>query len=245
MIFDGLNSPADPPDAEHRRRRVSSRGEGRSGSRRRRRSSFESASRLSADSAARGDGSARAWLWVLALLVVAALGSAFFLQQQKGGPIGLPGEAPGRRLAIFVDPILAPLETGTSGYDPVALASLAQALQDERAAVGLDDKEIFSTAGTVAGILQEAADDRGRHLKQLVDLGSPVIGLSEGGAGADPAMTETARRHHELAVDVSWQRNSGVYRNRIDELMARLSRLENGRFTGAPRANLKSAANPQ
>lgn len=215
MIFDDVNRPGSSPG---------------SGRKRRRRSRFETASRIPPDDRHRGDRSTAAWLGVLGLLVVAAFGFGLFLQQQKSGATPLWGEAPGKRLAVFVDPILAPLETGTSGYDPAELEKVTVALHDERNTVGLDDKEIYSTAITLAGILQEAADDRVRHLQRLVELGSPVIGMSGGDVPARADMTEIARRHHELAVDVSWQRNSGTYRNRADELMARLTRLEKGRF---------------
>ena len=44
-------------------------------------------------------------------------------------------------------------------------------------------------------------------------------------------LPETERRRLELAVAVSWQRNSGTYRNRVEELWYRLLRLEQGRFS--------------
>jgi hypothetical protein len=53
---------------------------------------------------------------------------------------------------------------------------------------------------------------------------------------ADPAartdLGEAERKHLELAVGVSWQRNSVTYRNRVEELWYRLLRLEQGRFRG-------------
>lgn len=229
MIFDDINRPVAPAESGQRRRRRSS-GRVRDGAPRRRRSTFEAASKLSGLPRDRGDRSTVAWLWMLGVLVAAVAGFAFFLQQHKAGLTILPGEAPGVRLLPFIDPVLAPLETGTGGYDSDALDLVSKKLGAERAAANREDQEIFSVASTIASILQEAVNDRGRHLQRLVDLGSPVIGMSEGGAPKNPATTENERRHLELAVDVSWQRNSGAYRNRVDELMARLQRLERGRF---------------
>lgn len=236
MIFDDVNRSGESPRSGRQRRRS---GDGTTS--RRRRSRFETASRIASDDRHRGDRSTAAWLGVLGLLVVAAFGFGLFLQQQKSGGSTLWGEAPGKRLVVFVDPILAPLETGTSGYDPAELEKVIEALQGERNTVGLDDKEIYSTAITLADILREAADDRTRHLQRLVELGSPVIGMSGGEAPARTDLSEVARRHHELAVDVSWQRNSGTYRNRAEELLARLTRLEKGRFRSPASA---SAASP-
>jgi len=221
MIFDDVSRPAAPGASGQQRRRSSSERRRNGTTSRRRRTG----SRISRDGSRHGDRNSAAWLWVLGLLILASFGFGLFLQQQKSGSTSLWGEAPSKRLVPFVDPILAPLEMGTSGYNPVELEKVSEALQSERNTVGLDDKEIYSTAGTLADILREAAADRARHLQRLAELGSPVIGMSEGGP-----LTETARRHHELAVDVSWQRNSGTYRNRADELLARLSRMEKGRF---------------
>ena len=232
MIFDGLDKQSVAPESvPHRRRRRSHRGDRGEGTRRRR-SVFKAASQLSDPARDRGDRSTAAWLWMLGLLVVAVGGFAFFLQQQKAGRTPLPGEAPSTQLLPFIDPVLAPLETGSGGYDPAALANVDAGLQTARGTVNHDDQEVFSVAATTASILREAAEDRARHLQRLVDLGSPVIGISEGGPPKNPAMTEAQRRHLELAVDVSWQRNSGAYRNRVEELWYRLLRLEQGRFQG-------------
>lgn len=225
-------------DAKHRsgsdaplRRRKSGRGR-QSGApvRRRRRSSFQSASTLSAAVPDRSDRSTAAWLWVLGLLLLAAAGFAAFLQYHKGGAATLPGQAPSEQLLVFIDPILAPLETGVGGYDAESLGVVAGQIAAARSAVSLDDGEIYSIAGALLGLLQQAAEDRARHLQRLVDLGSPVLGLSDGGVPARADLSESSRRHHELAIAVSWQRNSGTYRNRVDELLVRLLRMESGRF---------------
>ena len=103
------------------------------------------------------------------------------------------------------------------------------AFREERAKLSRDDQEIHGTAATIAQILEEARADRERHTQRLANLGSPVIGVSP-----DPAtrndISETERKHLELAVGVSWQRNSVTYRNRVEELWYRLLRLEQGRF---------------
>jgi hypothetical protein len=77
--------------------------------------------------------------------------------------------------------------------------------------------------------LQEALEDRARHIERLVKLGSPVEGVAAG-QEARPDLPEAERRHLELAVGISWQRNSVTYRNRVEELWYRLLRLEQGRF---------------
>jgi len=233
MIFDDMNRAPAPGDPSLRVRRRSSRRAADespdAAARRRRRSNFSSASRLPSKEPSRGDRSTKAWLAALALLLVAALGFAAYLQKEKGSKVLLPGSAPSSQLFIFVDPILAPLETGKSGYNAKDLAAVSDGLSAARATVSLDDREIYSVAGTLAGILQEAAIDRDRHLQRLVDLGSSVHGVSDGASSVAP-FDDKARRHHELAVAVSWQRNSGAYRNRVEELWYRLLRLEQGRF---------------
>ena len=232
VIFDDINRPAAPAGAPHRRRRRSRRREADAIEHPRRRSTFEAASNLLAPVRDRGDRSTAAWLWMLALLVVAVGGFAFFLQQQKSGRTALPGEAPSTELLPFIDPILAPLETGTAGYVPEDLVRVDADLQSKRDGVNRDDQEVFSVAVTIASILQEALQDRDRHLQRLIELGSPVIGVSEDAAPKTPAITEVQRQHLELAVGVSWQRNSGTYRDRVEELWYRLLRLEQGRFAG-------------
>lgn len=231
MIFDDINA-SPPSDREPRRRRRRSHRHHRDGedSHRRRRSSFESASKFTGEVRERGDRSAAAWLSMLAVLVLAVGGFAFYLHQQKTARTPLPGEAPSTLLLPFIDPILAPLETGTPGYDSDALNRVVAELQTARGAANRDDSEVYGVAGTIASILQEALQDRSRHLQRLVDLGSPVIGLREGGTPKNPEITETQKQHLELAVAVSWQRNSVTYRNRVEELWYRLLRLEQGRF---------------
>lgn len=245
MIFDDAIPPQPDPAPEfsrRRRRRRSSSGSGgdnSSGHRRRRSgsSSFREASRLDPPTHEPRDNNHTAWLWVLGLLVVAVLGFAWFLHQERSAPYQLPGEAPSARLMPFIDPILAPLETGTTGYSAENLAELQSAFRAEREKLNRDDQEIFTTAATIAQILQEALEDRSRHLERLVKLGSPVQGVAPD-PQARTDLSETEHRHLELAVGISWQRNSGTYRNRVEELWYRLLRLEQGRFrTGsAPQA---------
>ena len=238
MIFDDLDQPSrEPSGAEpsrRRRRRRSSSSSEEDGSRRRRRSSSRSSSREEFRAAepfrpAPRDRNTAAWLWVLALLVAAVLGFAWYLQQERSAPYQLSGEAPSGRLLPFIDPILAPLETGTTGYSPESLAELQSAFRAEREKVNLDDEEIYATAATIAQILEEALADRDRHMERLVKLGSPVQGIPPD-PQARTDLPETERRHLELAVGISWQRNSGTYRNRVEELWYRLLRLEQGRF---------------
>jgi len=235
MIFDDINRASAPGDPAPRMRRRSSRraveDSPDAASRRRRRSNFSSASRLPSKEPSRGGGSTKAWLAALALLVVAALGFAAYLQKEKGAKVLLPGSAPSSQLLAFVDPVLAPLETGRGGFDAKDLNALSDGLSAARATVSLDDREIYSVAGTLAGILQEAAIDRDRHLQRLVGLGSSVRGMNDDTSSV-ATLDDKARRHHELAVAVSWQRNSGTYRNRVEELWYRLLRLEQGRFRG-------------
>jgi hypothetical protein len=236
MIFDdAAPPPPNPgPGSTRRRRRRSSSSSGEEGSsgRRRRRtggSNFREASRLDRPVHVHRDRNNIAWLWVLGLLVVAVLGFAWYLQQERSAPYQLSGEAPSSRLLPFIDPILAPLETGATGYSPESLAELQSAFRAEREKVNLDDEEIYAIAATIAQILEEALADRDRHMERLVKLGSPVQGVPP-----DPQIrtdiTETERKHLELAVGISWQRNSVQYRNRIEELWARLLRIEYGRF---------------
>ncbi len=239
MIFDDLNQPSresSPAEAprRRRRRRSSSSSDDDSSRRRRRSGSSRSSSREEFRAAeplrpAPRDRNTTAWLWVLGLLVVAVLGFAWYLQQERSAPYQLSGEAPSSRLLPFIDPILAPLETGATGYSPESLAELQSAFRAEREKVNLDDEEIYATAATIAQILEEALADRDRHMERLVKLGSPVQGIPPD-PQARTDLPETERRHLELAVGISWQRNSGTYRNRVEELWYRLLRLEQGRF---------------
>jgi hypothetical protein len=131
----------------------------------------------------------------------------------------------------FIDPILAPLEIGLDGYSSETLSSVKASLRTERAKANLDDQDVYAAAATMVQILGEADADRRRHIDRLLKLGSPVLGIP-----ADPAartdIGEAERKHLELAVGVSWQRNSVTYRNRVEELWYRLLRLEQGRFRG-------------
>jgi hypothetical protein len=256
MIFDDLNqqpsreSSGAEPSHRRRRRRSSSPSDDEGSRRRRRSSSSRGSSRGEFPAAepfrpATPDRNTTAWLWVLALLVLAVLGFAWYLQQERSAPYQLSGEAPSSRLLPFIDPILAPLETGATGYSPESLAELQSAFRVEREKVNLDDEEIYATGATIAQILQEALEDRDRHMERLVKLGSPVQGLAPD-QGARTDLPESERRHLELAVGISWQRNSGTYRNRVEELWYRLLRLEQGRFrTGsAPQSMMPDLPSP-
>jgi hypothetical protein len=232
MIFDDVNdsSPVSQPPRRRRRRRTARERDPAYAAPSRSCSNFEKASRLSRSKVERGDRSTAAWLWMLGLLIAATAGFALLLQQQKSGRTTLAGEAPSERLEAFVDPILAPLVTGAEGYFPESLEEATAQFRRSGSAGNLDDGEVYTTAATIAALLLEAAQDRASHLQKLVDLGSPVLGLSDGGAPKNPSITDKERQHLELAVDVSWQRNSGAYRNRVEELWFRLLRLEQGRF---------------
>lgn len=232
MIFDDIKPSASPRDEVPRRRRSSRRHHERESAHRRPRSSFDSASHFSDRGRDRGERSTVAWLSMLAFLVLAAVGFAFYLQQEKSRHTLLSGDAPSTLLLPFIDTVLAPLETGNIGYDSESLNRVVADLQGAKNNANLDDGEVFAVGGTIASILQESMQDRARHLQRLVDLGSPVIGMSEGSAPKNPDMTETQKQHLELAVGVSWQRNSGTYRNRIEELWYRLLALEQSRFRG-------------
>ncbi len=248
MIFDDPGSvPQNNPTGMRRRSRRTAEdvpGDGRSARRRRRRggSSFKHATTLPDRGGAEADRSHVAWLWVLGLLVIGALAFAWYLHGQRSAPRTLPGEAPSAALLPCVDPILAPLELGESGYTPEMLGGLASRFRGEREKSSLDDKDIFGTAAVMAEILQEAVQDRTRHIDNLLKIGSPVQGASSRGSTPGGSLSETERRHFEAAVGVSWQRNSGTYRNRIEELWMRLVRLERGRFQSSPSAN--AAASP-
>ena len=245
MIFDDINRPSkrEPSSGEgpRRRRRRSNRNSEQEGeSRRRRRSSFETASRLTEPSRGSQDRGHAAWLWVLGALIVAVAGFAIYLHTERGGGTFLPGEAPTAKLLPFVDPILAPLQTGDAGYSPETLGEMASAFRAERDKVNRDDADIYATAATIAGFLQQALEDRARHLERSESLKVPAVGQAQPGAPR-PAMTETQRKHLELAVDVSWQRNSTAHRNSIEELWGRLARLELGRFRAASAAPAQPA----
>lgn len=218
-----------------RRRRRSSPSSGSQGtSRRRSRSSFRDATLLpDRQPREEQDRSPAAWLAVLGLLVVCAAAFAWYLHQERSGLRMLGGEAPSEALVPFIDPILAPLETGESGFSPESLSELAARFRSEKEGVGIDDKEIYSIAATVAEILREAVEDRSRHIERLVRIGVPVQNSNPDDGIASARLTESERKRLEVAVGISWHRNSGAYRNRIEELGMRLVRLEQGRFRSA------------
>ncbi|MBU3666238.1 MAG: hypothetical protein FGM15_10250 [Chthoniobacterales bacterium] len=231
MIFDDVSEPSrpDPDRGSSRRRPGDARQRNSSRRRRRRSSSFEDAARFDEPLRESPDRNTSAWLWVLALLALVALGFGAFLHHQRSAPAPLAGEAPSNQLMPFIDPILAPLETGTTGYSAETLSGLQSQFRIEGDKVNLDSRDIYSTAATIAQILGEALQDRTRHMERLVKLGAPVEGIAPDSA-ARTDVSETQRKHLELAVGISWQRNSGTYRNRLEELWYRLLRLEQGRF---------------
>lgn len=209
-----------------RRRRRSSgeeRGEG-SGRRRRRRSSFDEATLLPDRPATRDRASSRAWFWVLGLLVAASLGFGFalHLRQNESRPLG--GDPPSSSLQPFVDPVLAPLETGMAGCPQGALGDLEQRFQAERARAEVQDQEIYQLASVIALLLADAEADRGKHLERLADLEKQP----------PSELPSYKRQQFAAAISVSWQRNSVEYRNRLEELWIRLSNVETGRFGAAP-----------
>lgn len=236
MIFEDFNQPprGDGSGSPRRRRR---RRSSSSGSAESHRSGRGASPRFEEPVRERTDGNAVAWLIVLALLVAGALGFAWYLHGERSAFRPLAGEVPSALLMPFVDPILAPLETGTAGYSAETLAAVEAGFRSEREKVNLDDREIYGTAATVGQILQEALVDRLRHMERLVKLGAPVEGMAPD-PSARTDLDEAERRHLELAVGISWQRNSVAYRNRVEELWHRLLRLEKGRFPAgsAPRA---------
>lgn len=148
-------------------------------------------------------------------------------------------------LSPFIDPILAPLETGESGYSPETLSDLGARFRQEREKANIDDKEMFGLAATIADILREAVEDRSRHIERLIRVGAPVRGaVADDGVAADH-LTDTERKHLEAAVGISWQRNSGAYRNRVEELGLRLVGLEGGRFLSGSSPDSQPAAERQ
>ena len=235
MIFDESDQPPVPTSsaepARRRRRRRSSSGSESSARRRSGNgsSSFSEAARFEDLPSFHSDGNAKAWLWVLALLVLGTLGFAWFLQMDRSTPRQLEGEAPSTKLLPLIDPILAPLETGPTGYSTEYLTELQSSFHTDQEKTDLADRQVYTTAATMAQILQEAVEDRARHIDRLIKLGSPVEGAAPD-FQTRTDLPETERRHLELAVGISWQRNSGNYRNRVEELWYRLLRLEQGRF---------------
>lgn len=252
MIFDEVGPPDREPSAEaprrRRRRRRSSSGSSEGSGHRRRRSEGVSARHEAADHDRpmrnRSDANTAAWLFVLGFLIVAALGFAWYLHQERNAPVQLSGDAPSTRIMPFIDPIFAPLETGAGGPGPDTLSPIESGFRAEREKVNLDNQEVYATAATIMQILGEAAADRQRHLERLARIGSPVAGLA-----ADPSaradIGETERKHLEVAVGVSWQRNSMTYRNRVEELWYRLLRLEQGRFRGGSAPQSMAPVVPQ
>ncbi len=234
-------------ERRRRRRRSSRHGErastGTSGQRRP--GSFERAIRHTEPPRAATDKNHIAWLWVLGLLVAGTVAFAYFLHERRSAPHQLAGEAPSTLLFPSIDPILAPLETGTTGYSLENLAELQSVFRAESEKANIDDRDIFITAASIAQILQEAAEDRVRHLERLQKLGTNIEGMSPD----PPARTdidENERKHLQLAVAISWQRNSVTYRNRVEELWYRLLRLEQGRFRegSAPHSMLPALPTP-
>lgn len=239
MIFDDTTPPPErrePPreePVETRRRRRRSSPSGSSGGRRRSsRSSFDEAMRLEAPRPPAAEPNHIAWLWVLGLLIVAVLGFSWYLHANGPKVAKLPGGAPSGSLKPYIDPVLAPLEAGQAGFSTSSLDELAGRFRNERAVVEGEAKEIYSMAITMAEILREALADRERHLERMGQI-----------AGRANAITTNERKHLELAVSVSWQRNSGAYRDRLEELWGRVTRMEYGRGS-APAVITPSAPEP-
>jgi hypothetical protein len=171
-----------------------------------------------------------AWLWVLGMLLVATLGFSWYLHQKSSVPYQLPGDAPTAQLLPYIDPILAPLETGVAGSSAESLMEITDGFRSAREKINLENQDIYTTAITVSEILKEALEDRSRHIQRLLSLGAVVEGASTAPSEVSNDIPENERKHLELAIGISWQRNSVAYRNRIEELWARLLRLEFGRF---------------
>ncbi|MEI7863823.1 MAG: hypothetical protein WCI38_00525 [Chthoniobacterales bacterium] len=133
-------------------------------------------------------------------------------------------------MSACIDPVLAPLTTGVSACSAETLADFGARFSADRAKTNRDSQDIYATASTIADILREAAEDRERHLARLQGLGSSDARTKREDSVNMAKLSETERQHLQLAVDVSWQRNSGAYRNRVEELWGRLLRLERGRF---------------
>lgn len=209
-----------------RRRRRRSSGEGREGGgrRRRRRSNFDAATYLPDRPSTRDHGSSRAWFWVLGLLILAALGFGFALHIRQSASQPLGGDPPSSSLQPFVDPVLAPLETGMAGCPQGALEGLERRLQVERARAGAPDQEIYRLASVITRLLADAEADRAKHLERLAELEKQ----------SPSELPAYKRQQFAAAVSVSWQRNSVEYRNRLEELWIRLSNVETGRFGVAP-----------
>ncbi len=247
MIFDDLNkqkarqSVTSGDGGQRRRRRRSGAHRGTDHpSGRRRTSSFDTASRLGQPLRGVEARDNTVWLWVLGVLIVAAAGFALYLHNERAMAQPLTGEAPTAALLPYVDPILAPLQTGEAGYSAESLDELAARFRAERGKVALDDAEIYATAASVAEFLQQALADRVRHLQRLEHLDSGNAATPAESGAVRPVMSRNERQHLELAVDVSWQRNSTAHRNSIERLWARLERLEQGRFRPDPAPQSKT-----
>lgn len=222
MIFDDLDQPAGdrPPGSSRRRRRRSHRAASSP-----RQGLADRAEQASGPRPPRRDPGATAWLVVLVLLVLGGAGFGWYVYGQQKALRPLDGEAPSSLLWPLLDPVLAPLETGMSGYGEESLARLEDGFRAASAGVHPVDREIYTVASNVGLVLREALADRARHIDRLVKLGEPVEGAVSGSAAPD-----ANDRHLQLAVGVSWQRNSVAYRNRLEQLWHRLLRLEKGRF---------------
>jgi hypothetical protein len=236
MIFDDLNQVGrvEPSAESARKRRSHERNDNLVPLRRKRRRRINPSPErktLSDKSARRHRDSGNvAWLWVLGLLIVATLGFSWYLHHKSSPPYQLLGDAPTTLLMPYIDPILAPLETGVAGYSAESLMELTNGFRSAREKINHEDQDIYTTAITVSEIMKEALEDRGRHIERLLRLGSAVEGATIAASEVRHDIIETERRHLELAIGISWQRNSITYRNRIEELWARLLRLEYGRF---------------
>jgi len=238
MMFDNLNQSQSPRPTESRasaRRRGLSRAvKPDEGGARRRSSSFEQASRLPDETRIPSDRNTAVWLWVLGILMATAFVFSWLLQGQRSSAKVIYGDAPSILLSGCIDPVLAPLATGISPCSSETLGNLGARFRADRAKANRDDQDVYATAATIADILSEAEEDRDRHLQRLQGLASSTVPTKQESPVARAKIGDTERQHLQLAVDVSWQRNSGAYRNRVEELWSRLQRLEHGRFQSSP-----------
>ncbi len=157
------------------------------------------------------------WVGMLVLLIVAALGFGAWMHFRQVQKEPLAMEAPSTSLEGFFDPVFAPLETGPLPYDFHRMEELAEEFRQQAERVGIDDRDIFTTAIALCGVLRDAIEDRATHLEKLARI-----------AEAEPDANKV--RHLELAVSVSWQRNSASFRDKAERLWTKLAQLEAGRF---------------
>lgn len=166
----------------------------------------------------------RLWVGVLVLLVVAALGFGWGMNLRQSSYAPLAGVSPTSTLHPFVDPILAPLETGMAGCPQGALAEVEARFQARRAEVAPENQEVCRLGGVVARLMSDAEADRIKHLERLAELEKQ----------SPTELPQYKREQFTSAISTSWRSNSAEYRNRLEELWVRLSALETGKFGTTP-----------